>query len=99
MVFYTGDRFPAWRGDLFLGGLAGLQLQRVTFDNGAVVGRELLLGELGLRIRDVRQGPDGFLYVVVDADPDGAILRIEPADEAPGTTSFKEPCACHGTLL
>ena len=78
MAFYTGDRLPGWRGDLFAGGLAGLQLHRVVFAPGGPRGRESLLTELRLRIRDVRQGPDGNLYVATDANPDGAILRVEP---------------------
>jgi glucose/arabinose dehydrogenase len=77
MTFYTGDRFPAWKGNLFVGGLSGLQLQRVAFTDRGLVGRETLLGSLRLRIRAVRQGPDGLLYLAVDANP-GGILRIEP---------------------
>jgi glucose/arabinose dehydrogenase len=78
MVFYTGDRLPGWKGDLFVGGLSGLQLHRVVFANGGPRGREVLLGDLKQRIRDVRQGPDGYLYLATDANPNGAILRIEP---------------------
>jgi glucose/arabinose dehydrogenase len=81
MVFYTGDKFPGWKGNLFVGGLSGLQLQRVAFNERGVFGRESLFEELRQRIRDVRQGPDGFLYVLTDANP-GAILRIEPASAA-----------------
>jgi glucose/arabinose dehydrogenase len=81
MVFYTGDRFPGWNGNLFVGGLSGLQLQRVAFSERGVFGRESLFEELRQRIRDVRQGPDGYLYVLTDANP-GAILRIEPAPPA-----------------
>ena len=78
LTIYTGDRFPAWKGNFFMGGLAGLLLQRVAFTDRGPVGREALLGSLKLRIRDVRQGPDGNLYLVVDANP-GGILRVEPA--------------------
>ena len=78
MVFYTGDRLPGWKGDLFLGGLSGLQVHRVVFARGGVRGREVLIHELKQRIRDVRQGPDGYLYLATDANPNGAILRIEP---------------------
>jgi glucose/arabinose dehydrogenase len=78
MAFYTGEAFPGWKGNLFVGGLAGLQLQRVGITERGLVGRESLLLELRQRIRDVRQGPDGFLYVLTDANP-GGILRIEPA--------------------
>lgn len=85
MVFYTGDRLPGWKGDLFVGGLSGLQLHRVVFAPGGVRGREVLLGDLKQRIRDVRQGPDGYLYLATDANPNGVILRIEPG--ARSTTS------------
>jgi glucose/arabinose dehydrogenase len=79
MAFYTGDRFPGWKGNVFVGGLSGLTLNRLGFnEQGAPVGRESLLLPLRQRIRDVRQGPEGFLYVVTDGNP-GAILRIEPA--------------------
>ncbi len=78
MAFYSGDRFPAWKGNVFLGALSGQQIQRVVFTEKGPVGREALLGTLKLRIRDVRQGPDGFLYAAVDENL-GGILRIEPA--------------------
>jgi len=79
MTFYTGDKFPEWTGDLFAGGLAGRQLSRVIFNPQDLESRrQVLLSELGQRIRDVKQGPDGFLYVTTDMQ-DGAVLRIEPA--------------------
>ena len=78
MTFYTGDKFPQWEGDLFVGGLAGMQLSRIMFNEQGLERRRLvLLSELGQRIRDVKQGPDGFLYVTTDMQ-DGAVLRIEP---------------------
>jgi len=77
MVFYTGDRFPRWKGQLFIGSLAGMALHRVGFTEAGPIGREALLTELRQRIRDVRQGPDGLIYLVTDANP-GAVLRIEP---------------------
>ncbi len=78
MTFYTGDAFPQWKGDLFAGGLAGTQLSRITFNaQGLERRREVLLPELRQRIRDVKQGPDGFLYLTTDMQ-DGAVLRIEP---------------------
>jgi glucose/arabinose dehydrogenase len=84
--FYTGDRLAAWKGDLFVGGMrygeiSGTgQLQRVRFnDEMQEIRREILLADLRHRIRDVRQSPDGFLYLLTDSD-DGAVLRIEPAD-------------------
>jgi glucose/arabinose dehydrogenase len=79
MAFYTGRSVPAWTGSLFVGGLAGTQLSRVSFDkDGREAHRETLLVELRQRIRDVKQGPDGLLYVTTDM-ADGAILRIGPA--------------------
>ena len=78
ITFYTGDRFPTWKGSLFVGGLAGQLLHRVVFTERGPIGREGLIPELRQRIRDVRQGPDGLLYLLVDANP-GGILRLEPA--------------------
>jgi glucose/arabinose dehydrogenase len=78
LAIYDGDRFPGWKGNFFAGGLSGLQLQRVVFNDRGPIGREALMGALRLRVRDVRQGPDGLLYVSVDGTP-GGLLRIEPA--------------------
>ncbi len=77
MAFYDGDRFPEWRGDLFVGALRGQHLRRLEMDGENVVDQELLLADLGERIRDVRSGPDGFLYVLTDS-PRGRLLRLEP---------------------
>ncbi len=77
MAFYTGSLFPQWQGNLFLGALVGKALIRLELDGSKVVHEERLLGELGQRIRDVRQGPDGALYVLTDED-DGKLLRISP---------------------
>jgi len=78
MAFYTGDRFARWRGDLFIGALAGQMLVRLRLDGESVVREERLLqGVLG-RIRDVRNGPDGFLYLLTDASR-GVLARLEPA--------------------
>ncbi len=78
MAFYTGDPFPRWRGDLFVGALRDEMVVRLRFDGERVVVEERFLkGVLG-RIRDVRQGPDGFLYLLTDED-DGALVRLEPA--------------------
>ena len=86
MTFYDGDRFPSWSGNLFVGALrTGMirntgHLERIVFNqNGEEQRREWLLAELRQRIRDVRQGPDGLLYVLTDAD-EAALLRIEPVD-------------------
>jgi glucose/arabinose dehydrogenase len=85
MIFYTGDAFPQWKGNIFTGALSGMSVQRVGFnEKGGLMGREPLLSELRLRIRDVRQGPDGNIYLAVDANP-GGILRIEPVRAAPGS--------------
>lgn len=76
MAFYDADLFPAWKGSLLVGGLRGY-LVRLTLSGDKVVGEERLLTDLGLRIRDVRVGPDGAVYVVTDED-DGRVLRISP---------------------
>jgi glucose/arabinose dehydrogenase len=78
MAFYTGDRFPAWRGSLFVGALAGKLVSRLTLDGNKVTGEERMLQSLGERIRDVRQGPDGYVYLVTDSSS-GRILRLKPA--------------------
>jgi Glucose/sorbosone dehydrogenases len=85
LTFYTGDRFPAWKGNLFVGSARRGEIPRtgglervVLNDELEELRRETLLTQLHQRIRDVRQGPDGLLYVVTDED-DGALLRIEPA--------------------
>ena len=77
MQFYTGDAFPAWRGSLFVGGLRQLSLVRLTLENDRVTGEEHLLTDRGQRIRDVRQGPDGALYVVTD-NTKGELWKIVP---------------------
>src|SRR5262245_50891755 len=88
MTFYTGDKFPGWKGNLFVGGLrqgevprTG-QLQRIEFnDKWEELRREPLLRELGQRIRDVRQGPDGYIYLLTEEN-DAALMRIEPGEAA-----------------
>lgn len=79
MAFYTGDRFPDWRGNLFIGSLKFKLLVRLTLDGPRVIDEQRLLqGKLG-RIRDVRSGPDGYLYLLTDAD-NGKLVRLEPLD-------------------
>jgi len=78
MAFYTGRKIPAWTGNLFVGSLKFGSLYRVALDGTRVVAQEQLLTELGENIRDVRDGPDGYLYLATD-NPDGRILRVEPA--------------------
>jgi len=81
MFFYTGDRFPNWKGDLFVGALRSREIQRLIFnDRGLLVRQQTLLRELKQRIRDVKQGPDGLIYALTDEE-DGALLRIEPVEE------------------
>jgi glucose/arabinose dehydrogenase len=80
-MFYTGDRFPAWKGHLFIGGMAGEQLGRIVIAGEKVVSRETILPGVG-RIRDLRQGPDGYIYLVTE-DRDGKptpVVRLEPVE-------------------
>ena len=77
MQFYTGDAFPAWRGNLFIGALVEKRLVRLVLEGNRVVGEEHLLTDRGKRVRDVRQGPDGALYVVTD-ERDGEVWKITP---------------------
>lgn len=78
LTFYTGDKFPAWKDSVFIGAMLGEQIQRVVFNlRGLPTRRDPLLWELGQRIRDVQQGPDGLLYALTEEDA-GALLRIEP---------------------
>jgi glucose/arabinose dehydrogenase len=79
MAFYSGERFARWRGNLFVGALKDEMLVRLTLDGEKVVGEERMLqGRLG-RIRDVREGPDGYLYLLTD-ESSAVLARIEPAD-------------------
>lgn len=84
MLFYTGNAFPEWRGDLFVGGLSGQRLSRLRLEGTKIVWEEQLLRGMG-RVRDVRQGPDGFIYLALDGGTRGGdgpptrILRLEPA--------------------
>jgi glucose/arabinose dehydrogenase len=73
--FYTGTQFPQWQGSLFVAALADKALWRLTLSGNTVVGRERLFGTLGKRLRDVRQGPDGWLYLLTDEET-GQILRV-----------------------
>jgi glucose/arabinose dehydrogenase len=67
MAFYTADLFPAWKGSLFIGGHATNDLVRLSLDGEKVVGEERLLTDAKERLRDVRQGPDGALYILTDS--------------------------------
>jgi glucose/arabinose dehydrogenase len=77
MAFYTGDRFPNWKGDLFVGGLAGMQVERITLRGTQVLDRETLLADYRRRIRDVRNGPDGYIYLLID-EASAPVVRLEP---------------------
>jgi glucose/arabinose dehydrogenase len=79
LAMYRGEKFPAWKGDLFVGALAFKHLRRVHLEGGNVVSQEELLNDFHWRIRDVRAAPDGYLYVSTD-EADGRVLRLEPAD-------------------
>jgi len=78
MTFYTGETFPGWQGSLLIGSLRPGLLVLLTLADGRVTGEERYLGDLGECIRDVRQGPDGRLYLLTDSW-DGRILRVLPA--------------------
>ena len=85
LAFYTGEALPKWKGDVFVGGLKTGQIpgtghvERILFnENMEELRRESLLVDLQQRIRDIRQGPDGLLYLTTDHEA-GAVLRIEPA--------------------
>jgi aldose sugar dehydrogenase len=76
LAFYSGDRFPAWKGDLFAGGLVSQDVRHIDLDTaGNVVSQQSI--NIGQRVRDVRQGPDGLLYILTDAQ-DGQLIRLEP---------------------
>ncbi|MBZ6078148.1 PQQ-dependent sugar dehydrogenase [Microvirga puerhi] len=79
MAFYTGDKFPAWRGSVLVGALAGKLVSRLDVDGDKVTGEERMLQQIGERFRDVRQGPDGYVYLLTDSS-NGRILRVRPAD-------------------
>jgi glucose/arabinose dehydrogenase len=86
LAFYTGDKFPRWKGSMLVGSLNGLALQRVSFGQPSQAERrEPLLRQLNVRIRDVQQGPDGFIYVATElrsagTAADGTVLRLEPVE-------------------
>jgi glucose/arabinose dehydrogenase len=76
MAFLTSDRYPGWKGNLFIGALRGQLLVRLELDGAKVLAEHRLLQSLGERIRDVRQGPDGWLYLLTDSR-DGRLIRLE----------------------
>jgi aldose sugar dehydrogenase len=86
ILFYTGDRFPSWKGNLLVAGMSGRMIQRVRIGGRGQNERELMLNAMRKEFRDIRQGPDGLIYLVVRQDADdrtsktGMVLRIEPAN-------------------
>jgi aldose sugar dehydrogenase len=79
MDFYTGDRFPAWQGNAFVGALRQAHVRRLVLDGKRIVHQEEILADLGQRIREVKEGPDGYQYLLTD-ERQGAVLRLEPVD-------------------
>ncbi len=77
MIFYNGSLFPGWRGNIFVGALAGRHIARLVVDGNKIAGEEQLLSNT-LRFRDVEQGPDGAIYLLTDEEQDGKILKIVP---------------------
>jgi glucose/arabinose dehydrogenase len=83
MTFYTGDKFPAWKGNLFVAGMVEAripnsgQVQRIVLNKNGEIRREAFFRDFRQRMRDVRQSPDGYLYILTDEDP-GVVLKIEP---------------------
>jgi glucose/arabinose dehydrogenase len=78
MALYQGDQFPNWRGDLFVGALAGTHLRHLEVEGEKIISQTILLDDLGERIRDVHAGHDGFIYVITDSH-DGHLYRLRPA--------------------
>jgi glucose/arabinose dehydrogenase len=97
LAFYTGDKFPNWRGNMLVGALNGLSVQRVAFGQPSQAERrEPLLRSLNLRIRDVQQSPDGYLYVATErsfggAEANGMVLRLEPVGAVQASGSGGSP--------
>ncbi len=80
MAHYDGVAFPEWNNSLFVGALVNKDVRRLSLDEGKVVAEEILFAELNARIRDLRQGPEGLLYIITDGDQ-GSLLRIVPVSE------------------
>jgi len=77
LAIYENDAFPAWKNSLFVGALVNNDVRRLTLEDGAVVGEEILFTELSQRIRDIRVSPDGLIYVITDG-PEGQVVRVSP---------------------
>jgi len=82
MTWYDGEHFPAWQGKLLVGALVDKEARLLTLEDGEVTGESALFGELDARIRDIRTGMDGFIYLLTDAEH-GALLRVRPAEVRP----------------
>ncbi len=80
MIFYTGDKYPGWQGSVLIGSLTPGALVRLELSDGRVTREERYLGELDIRVRDVVQGPDGYVYIVTDSD-EGQVMRVVPAGQ------------------
>lgn len=89
MIFYSGDAFPGWKGSILVGSLQPGALVRLMMKDGKVAREERYLGDLGERIRDVQQGPDGLVYLITDND-DGRVLRVLPGTDRAASTEDKE---------
>ena len=77
MAFYEGNKFPKWQNSLFVGALVNKEVRRLTVENQQVTAEETVFAELDARIRDIRVGPDGLLYIVTDGDP-GTVIKVHP---------------------
>ncbi|KFZ31008.1 oxidoreductase [Pseudidiomarina salinarum] len=81
IIFYTGDKFPDWQGDLFVAALRGSHVARIDLEGERVMHEETLFDEaIGKRIRDIEQGPDGYIYVITDQPKDAELIQIKPAN-------------------
>src|SRR5690606_655066 len=79
LLLYTGDLFPDWKGNFLAGALKFMHVQRLVMKDGEVVEKEVLAEDIGERVRDLKQGPDGAVYIVTD-DANGRIVRMAPAE-------------------
>lgn len=79
LAWYGGQAFPQWHGDLFVGALVNKDVRRLDLENGKIIGEEKLFGEIDERIRDIRAGPDGYLYLLTDS-VNGKLIRVRPKD-------------------
>lgn len=93
MAIYTGDKYSGWKGSIFVGSLNPGALVRIVLENGQVVKEERFLGELGERIRDVQQGPDGYLYIITDAN-NGRVLKV--LSQVPSSSSIDHDSVSKG---